>query len=94
MKYARLTKEQLEEMHEEFANFLATQSIDAKEWSTIKESTPEVAEQEIDVFSDLVWEGVLNKVKFLEHFSANQIHLFQLEEDKMQFGCLEGKGKT
>lgn len=83
MKYARLTKEQLEEMHQEFINFLATQSITADEWSKIKTDTPEVAEEEIDVFSDLVWEGVLNKTQYLEHFSKDQIHLFELNEDQM-----------
>ena len=28
MKYARLTKEQFDELHPEFVNFLATQTID------------------------------------------------------------------
>lgn len=78
MKYARLTKEQFEEMHQEFINFLASQSITAEEWQEIKVNKPEVAEQELDVFSDLVWEGVLNKVEYLEHFSPNQIFLFQI----------------
>ncbi|MBP6425140.1 MAG: hypothetical protein KA278_05415 [Flavobacterium sp.] len=77
MKYARLTKEQLEELHPEFINFLASQSIDKAEWDTIKENKPEVAEQELDVFSDLIWEGVLTKAEFLEHFSKNHIFLFQ-----------------
>ena len=77
MKYARLTKEQLEELHPEFINFLASQSIDKAEWDTIKENNPEVAEQELDVFSDLIWEGVLTKATFLEHFSKNHIFLFQ-----------------
>lgn len=77
MKYARLTKEQLEELHPEFINFLASQSIDKAEWDTIKENKPEVAEQELDVFSDLIWEGVLTKATFLEHFSKNHIFLFQ-----------------
>jgi hypothetical protein len=36
MKYKRLTKEQFEALHMEFANFLATQSIDKKEWDVIK----------------------------------------------------------
>ncbi len=94
MKYARLTKEQLEEMHEEFASFLATQSIDASEWSTIKKTKPEIAEQEIDVFSDLVWEGVLNKVRFLEHFSVNQIHLFLLKEENMQLIAIRVKNDS
>jgi hypothetical protein len=77
MKYTRLTKEQLEELHQEFSTFLATQSIDKAEWDTIKKEKPEVAEQELDVFSDLIWEGVLTKAEFLEHFSKNHIFLFQ-----------------
>ncbi len=80
MKYERLTKEQFEEMHQEFINFLATQSITAKEWEEIKTTKPQVAEQELDVFSDLVWEGVLNNVKYLEHFSPQQLFLFQFTE--------------
>jgi hypothetical protein len=77
MKYSRLTKEQFEELHPEFINFLASQSIDKAEWDTIKENKPEVAEQELDVFSDLIWEGVLAKAEYLEHFSKNHIFLFQ-----------------
>lgn len=77
MKYTRLTKEQFEELHPEFINFLASQSIDKAEWDAIKENKPEVAEQELDVFSDLIWEGVLTKAEFLEHFSKNHIFLFQ-----------------
>lgn len=65
-------------MHQEFINFLATQSITADEWEQIKKEKPETAEEELDIFSDLVWEGVLNKVEYLEHFSPNQIFLFRL----------------
>ncbi|MDX1470452.1 MAG: DUF6495 family protein [Flavobacteriaceae bacterium] len=84
MKYARLTKEQFEEMKQEFINFLASQSITADEWSDIKKNQPKVAEQELDVFSDLVWEGVLKKVEYLEHISPNQIHLFHFPEDSIK----------
>ncbi|WP_223035041.1 DUF6495 family protein [Hanstruepera marina] len=83
MKYARLTKEQFEELHKEFINFLATQSITAEEWEDIKTNKPEVAEQELDVFSDLVWEGVLGKVEYVEHISPQQMHLFNLNETNM-----------
>ncbi|MCK5400491.1 MAG: hypothetical protein KAJ28_02555 [Flavobacteriaceae bacterium] len=83
MKYSRLTKEQFEELHQEFINFLATQTITAQEWKSIKTNTPEVAEQELDVFSDLVWEGVLKNVTYLEHISAQQMHLFNLNENDM-----------
>jgi hypothetical protein len=81
MKYKRLTKEQFEELHQEFATFLATQSIDKKEWDEIKMKTPEVAEQELDVFSDLIWENVLTNAQYLEHFSKNHIFLFHCQEN-------------
>jgi hypothetical protein len=84
MKYKRLTKEQFEELHQEFSNFLATQSIDKSEWDTIKLNNPEVAEQELDVFSDIVWEGVLTKAQYLEHFSKNHIFLFHCQEKVIQ----------
>ena len=83
MKYTRLTKEQFEELHQEFINFLASQSITADEWEDIKINKPQVAEEELDVFSDLVWEGVLNQAKFLEHFSPNQIFLFKIGDVTM-----------
>lgn len=84
MKYTRLTKEQLEELESEFINFLATQSITGQEWAKIKQDTPEVAEEELDVFSDLIWEGVLNKVTYLENISDKQMHLFQLVDKEMK----------
>lgn len=83
MKYARLTKEQLEELHVEFTNFLASQQIDKAEWDLLKLNKPEVAEQEIDIFSDLVWEGVLKSARYIEHFSANHIFLFQFDDEQI-----------
>ena len=77
MKYQRLTKEQFEELNSEFVNFLATQAVDKAEWDKIKLQKPEVAEQELDVFSDLIWEGVLTRTEYLENLSKNHIFLFQ-----------------
>lgn len=77
MKYARLTKEQFEALSDQFVTFLATQTIDKAEWDNLKINKPEVAEQELDVFSDLIWEGVLSTAKYLEHFSKNHIFLFE-----------------
>ncbi len=84
MKYRRLTKEQLEALHQEFINFLATQSITGDEWQMIKTNRPSEAEAELDVFSDLIWEGVLQKVNYLENISSQQMHLFQCLEKEMK----------
>ena len=83
MKYTRLTKEQFAELEDEFITFLATQSITGEEWKTIKEDKPELAEDELDVFSDLVWEGVLAKVEYLENISEQHMHLFYCAEKEM-----------
>ena len=84
MKYTRLTKEQLEELHPEFINFLATQTIDKKEWEDIKTNKPEIALQEIDVFSDLIWDKAINNVRFIDHFSKNHIFLFKCHDTLLE----------
>ncbi len=80
MKYKQLTKEQFEALHKEFAQFLASQQIDVKEWNAIKADKPEVAEQELNLFSDVVWDDVLDRTHYLEHFSDKSINLFKCEE--------------
>ena len=84
MKYAKLTKEQFEELNEEFAVFLAAQSIDGKEWTKIKENKPELAEKQLEVFSDFVWDKVLSKTGYLEHFSKGTVNLFKCNEKDME----------
>jgi hypothetical protein len=83
MKYTRLTKEQFEALHQEFARFLASQSITADEWEKLKVEKPNVVEDELDVFSDLIWEGTLNKVQYLENWSEQQVFLFHFKESKI-----------
>lgn len=84
MKYARLTKEQFAELEEEFVNFLATQSITGPEWQSLKKEKPHLAEDELDVFSDLIWEGVLTNVSYLENISPQHMHLFHCTEKEMK----------
>ncbi|MCK5816109.1 MAG: hypothetical protein KAH07_09215 [Flavobacteriaceae bacterium] len=84
MKYRQLTKEQFEELHEEFAKFLATQQIDVKEWNEIKKSNPETAEEEMNLFSDVVWDDVLTKTQYLEHFSSTHLNLFRCDSETIQ----------
>lgn len=83
MKYRLLTKEQFENLHQEFAFFLASQSIDVDEWDEIKEQNPEVALEEMNVFSDIVWEDVLTKTTYVEHFSETSANFFKCEADKI-----------
>jgi len=38
---------------------------------------------ELDVFSDLIWEGALNQAKYVEHFAPKQMYLFHFKEANM-----------
>ena len=80
MKYRLLTKEQFEALHEEFARFLAFQKIDVQEWTALKADKPEIAEEEMRLFSDLVWDDVLSNTPFVEHYSKNSINLFKCKQ--------------
>ena len=84
MKYRQLTKEQLESLNKEFAQFLASQEIDVKEWKKIKEENPALVEEELNLFSDMVWEDVLIRVEFLEHYASKTINLFKCNERSLQ----------
>lgn len=83
MKYRQLTREQLESLHSEFAKFLASQEIDHKEWSEIKKENPQLVEEELNLFSDMVWEDVLSRTEYIDHFSKQTINLFHCEKDKI-----------
>ncbi len=80
MKYRQLSKEQFKALYKEFAQFLATQQIDVKEWTAIKENKPKVAEEELNLFSDLVWDDALTKTNYLDHFSKQTANLFKCEK--------------
>lgn len=83
MKYRQLTKEQFEGLHKEFAQFLASQQIDVKEWNQIKEDKPHIVADEMNVFSDVVWDDVLTKTAYLEHFSKTSVNLFKCGDEEI-----------
>ena len=83
MKYRQLTTEQFEGLHKEFSLFLASQSIDAKEWKQMKEEKPLVATDEMNVFSDVVWDDVLSKTDYVEHFSKTSVNLFKCDDEEI-----------
>ena len=83
MEYARLTKEQFKELHNEFSSFLAANSIDKKKWDYIKSENPELTSQKLDAFSDIVWNDVLGKIKYLEHRNDQLLFLFKCFDKKI-----------
>lgn len=84
MKYRRLTREQFESMHEEFAAFLATQGIDKEAWQLKKSSDHEEVDRMLDEFSDLVWDAVLERASYIENISSNHLYLFKCFDQEIK----------
>ena len=82
MLYRRLTTQEFENMPEDFAIFLASNSIDKKEWDEIKETDLEKAEGLLDIFSDLVFEKALTSCKYLERISETEINTYLFQESQ------------
>ena len=83
MKYRRLTKEQFETLSVEFAQFLASQSIDQKQWQSIIQNNPTKVDQQLDAFSDLVWEESLRKTCYINHYSPGGVFVFHAGQMSM-----------
>ena len=84
MKYRRLTLEELNDMETEFVRFLVSNTVTADDWEKIKKENPERAEGLIEIFSDIVFDKVLEKVKYVEHRSRYDIKTFRCLEDKIE----------
>lgn len=83
MKYKMLSKDQFDELHKEFIKFLSSNLITKEEWTALKSKKPDVAQQYLQKFSDIVWENVLKKVKFLENINLNYMYLFKINIDSI-----------
>jgi hypothetical protein len=83
MKYRLLTWEELLELEKEFIEFLAVNGIDGQEWSRIKGENPEKSDRFIELFSDVVFEASMRKVKFLEMRSKHHLVCFQCLEKEL-----------
>ena len=77
MKYHRLNHDQFNEVHEEFAVFLATQGLDRLRWNELKNANSPKIPQLLDIFSDVVWDKIISECTFLEFSTPDQLFLFK-----------------
>jgi hypothetical protein len=92
MKYRRLNQEELKDLQPDFVAFLASNTITASDWEGIKKDTPEKAEQLVDMFSDIIFDKVLQNANYLEYKTTNDIKTFHFLEDKIVMNGLFVEG--
>lgn len=91
VKYRRLTHDELEELKDDFINYLASQSISADDWESWKASDIERVDELVDLFSDIVLEKVLNEIDYLEMLDSNEIKIFSMDSENARMVGLKVK---
>lgn len=90
-KYKKLSNTELEILQQEFINFLVINGIKADDWVKLKTTEPEKANKTIELFSDVVYEGTLRKIKYLKKIEANQKFFFRFGDSQAELILLESK---
>jgi hypothetical protein len=94
MRFRRLTKEELEQLEQDFVQFLASNQITADDWEKMKETDKPKVHELLDLFSDIVLEKVFSKINYLQHRSKDTIRVFQCKEDKLSMIGLKIEDET
>ncbi|UKN02413.1 DUF6495 family protein [Paracrocinitomix mangrovi] len=82
-KFRRLSAEELSIFENEFINFLVVNGVDANEWEKIKKDNVEKADKMVDIFSDFVFEKVINETEFLMFRSPKYIQCVHCQPNQM-----------
>lgn len=94
MKYRRLTEAELDEVEPQFVRFLASNQITADDWEKLKTNSPDKVERLIEIFSDIVFDKVLEDVNYLEFKTPHDLKAFHFLEDKAVMNGLKIEGET
>ena len=89
-----LTVEELELFKKEFIEFLVVNGIEGNDWTKINKDNPEQADEFIRLFSEVVFTGILRKVKFLDIFQKGSVKSFQCLPEKLILVAADYEGET
>ncbi len=82
-KYRQLSREELGHLEKDFVDFLVVNGVTADDWREIQITSAGKRDNVLDAFSDVVFEGVLRKVGFLDFRAENHLMSFQCLPEKM-----------
>lgn len=76
MSFRRLTDDELDELKEEFIQYLVSNGVDSDLWDRFKNEEPEKADLFVQQFSNVVLQKSLEKIEYLEHRTSTDLKLF------------------
>ncbi len=93
-QYRLLTQEELQALEKEFVDYLIVNGITGKDWEQLKADSAEEAERIVALFSDVVFEGVMRKVQYLEYQGQKVFRAFQCLPDKLVMVSMEAPSES
>lgn len=88
-KYRRLRTDELEQLEKYFIQYLSAYSISADYWEDIKNNKPNEALTIIDLFSDLVYESSITRVKYLKIATPKDVREMHCDDNVLKILGLE-----
>ena len=89
MSFRKLTEDELEELKEEFVQYLVANGVDAELWEQFKKDEPEKADLFIQQFSNVVLQKSLEKIEYLEHRTPSDVKLFYCGKETIDLIALK-----
>ncbi|SFT85429.1 hypothetical protein SAMN05216474_2721 [Lishizhenia tianjinensis] len=84
MKFRLLNQEERAAFDEDFKHFLITNGVSNEEWLEMNETKPQKAEELVAIFSDTVFQKVMEKMKFLELRAKDSLLVFNCSKDEIE----------
>lgn len=81
MKFRILRQDELKEFEEELKQFLIINGVDHESWVALNSNEPDKAIELVEMFSDLIFQQVFERIAFLEYRSKNNLYLFHCKQD-------------
>jgi len=92
-KYRMLSGDELKTLESEFIHFLVVNGITADDWQKLKVDDPSSANKMLVLFSDVIFEGSMRKINFLELRLKNKLHLIQCLDNQMVLVGISGESE-
>ena len=89
MSFRKLTEDELEELKDEFVQYLVANGVDADLWEQYKKDEPEKADLFVQQFSNVVLQKSLEKVEYLEHRTPSDLKLFYCGKEAIDLIALK-----
>ena len=90
-KYRLLSIDELHALEKEFVEFLVLNGIPAEDWQKMKQEDTTATEDTIELFSDVVFESIMRKTKYLENRGTHHVHIFQCLPEQIILVAMEAE---